>query len=103
MKGEQSVVPGAGQFPIPSQTLALLWMLPVQLCWVEPQLTPWAAKTQVPLRGSQSVAPQGAVVLEQAELQQWPLPAMPQTPEVQASLVVQAPIAIFGPHTPALQ
>jgi hypothetical protein len=102
--GEQSVVPGAGQFPRPSQTLALLWVwLSLQLCWVEPQLTPRAAKRQAPLRGSQSVAPQGAVVLVQAEWQQWPLPAMPQTPEVQASFAEQAPVAIFGAHAPPLQ
>ncbi len=102
MKGEQSVVPGVGQLPAPSQTLALLWVDPLQLCSIEPQLTPGAAKTQAPT-ALQSVAAQAAAVLVQAAVQQWPLPEKPQTPEVQASFSVQAPVAVCGVHVPALQ
>jgi hypothetical protein len=36
-------------------------------------------------------------------VQQWPLPEMPQTPEVQASLLVQAPVATRTAHAPPLQ
>jgi hypothetical protein len=43
------------------------------------------------------------VVLAQAAVQQWPLPEMPHTPDVQTSFAVQAPVAICGAQTPALQ
>jgi len=103
MKGVQSVVPALGQLPMPSQTLALVCVVPLQLCCPVPQLTVVSGNTQSPLRASQSVAPQGAVTLVQAAVQQWPVPLMPQTPEVQASLVEQAPVASLAAHAPALQ
>jgi hypothetical protein len=89
-KGAQSVVPGVGQVPCPSHTLGLFWIPPLQLTVVDPQAVVAGAKMHVPST-AQAVAPQGAVVLAQAALQQLPVPAMPQTPEVQASFDVQAP------------
>jgi hypothetical protein len=50
---------------------------------------------------SQSVAPQGAVALVQAVVQQCPLPAIPQMSDVQASFSVQAPVAICASQAPA--
>jgi hypothetical protein len=54
--------------------------------------------------GSQSVAPQVALVIEQAVVQQLlPVPLMPQSPVRQASLVVQAPVACCAWQVPPLQ
>ena len=94
---------GVGQLPIPSQRLGLLWVEPLQLCCVEPQLTVAGGKTQAPVRAAHSVAPQGAVTLLQAAVQQLPVPLIPQTPEVQAAFSVQAPVARVGVQAPALQ
>jgi hypothetical protein len=45
---------------------------------------------------SQAVAPQVVSLVLHAALQQLPVPPMPQTPEVQASSVVQEPVACFA-------
>jgi hypothetical protein len=81
----------------------LLWVDPLQLSCVEPQLTVADGKTHPPVRSAQSVAPHGGVTLLQAALQQWPVPLMPQTPEAQAAFSVQAPVAMVGAQAPALQ
>ncbi len=55
---------------------------------------------QAPLVASQSVAPQVRSVVEQAAVQQLPLPVAPHTPEVQAALLVQAPVAWTAVQVP---
>jgi hypothetical protein len=97
----QSTVTGGWQLPNPSQVVALVCVLPVQLA--TPQEVVLSGMTQAPLVASQSVAPHGAVMLAQAAVQQCPLPAIPHTPEVQASFSVQAPVAIGVVHAPPLQ
>jgi hypothetical protein len=93
-KGVQSVVPGGGQLPAPSQTVASVWVVPLQLA-PGPHETVLSGKVQAPVV-SQSVAPQGAVVLAHAVVQQWPVPATPQTPDWQTSLTVQADPSASG-------
>ncbi len=53
---------------------------------------------------SQPVAPQATLAVLQAvvPLQQLPVPASPQVPEVQASFSVQAPVACCAVQVPAL-
>jgi hypothetical protein len=97
----QGVGWGIGQSPIPSQTLGLCWVPSLQLASVVPQAVDSPGKLQAALVLSQSVAPQGAVVLVQADMQQCPLPLIPQTSDVQASFSVQAPAAIWASQAPA--
>jgi hypothetical protein len=52
---------------------------------------------------SQPKAPQIRSAVEQALVQQLPLPLAPQTPEVQSSFCEQDPVATFGPQMPVLQ
>jgi hypothetical protein len=71
-------------------------VLPVQT--EVPQALP-LGYTQAPLATSQLVALQaGSAVAPQAAVQQFPVPAIPQTPDVQASLVVQGPVAEGARH-----
>jgi hypothetical protein len=104
MNGVQSVVPGAPlQLPFPSHRLGFCWVLPLQLSSTAPQGTLSAGYWQAPLAPSQSVAPQGGLVLAHCAAQQWPVPLAPQGPEVQSSFSVQAPREILPPQAPALQ
>src|SRR5581483_7013029 len=101
--GEQSVVAWAGQFPWPSQKVALVWVLPLQLCCPVPQAVVLSGKTQAPVRGSQSVAPQGVATLVQVLAQQLPEPPMPHTPDAHSSLAPQAPMVVLATQAPAWQ
>jgi hypothetical protein len=96
------VVPGLLlQLPAPLQVLGFCCVSPVQLSRIVPQAVPTAGKVQAAVVLSQSVAPQGAVVMVQAAVQQWPVPLIPQTSEAQASFSVQAPVVIWASQAPA--
>ena len=86
----QATPPLATHVPVPLQ--ALLVSVPlVQV--VVPQASVAAGYMQAPV-ASQPVAPHVGSPTVQAAVQQLPLPLVPQTPDVQASFSVQAPVAI---------
>jgi hypothetical protein len=90
------------QAPRPLQLAGSVRVCPVQVCWMQAVV---AGGYVHPPVASQSVAPQpyGSLVV-QAAVQQWPLPAVPQVPVVQASLLEQAvPAATWGWHEPLEQ
>jgi hypothetical protein len=91
MNGVQSVVPCGWQAPAPSQVVGLVWVVPVQLAGA-PQAVRMLGNAQAP-KLSQSLAPQVGSLVSQTAVQQCPFPRMPQMPVVQASLVVQGPVA----------
>jgi hypothetical protein len=83
------------QAPTESQVPAVSW-LPVQLG--VPQGFP-LGKTQAPLVASQLVGLQAmSVARGHCAVQQFPVPAMPQKPEVQSSFAVQGPVAFGATH-----
>jgi hypothetical protein len=101
MKGVQSVVPCGWQVPAPSQVVGSVWVLPEQLPGA-PHAVRLFGNVQAP-RLSQSLAPHDGSVVSHRVVQQWPVPVMPQMPEVQASLVAQGPVATRGTQWFAVQ
>jgi hypothetical protein len=95
---------GGTQSPMPSQDvlgLTAVWPSARQLMGPVSHDTVVSGKEHPPVKASQSVVPQGAVVLVHAVcVQQWPEPLMPHTFDVHSEFEAHWPSVTCGVHTP---